>query len=266
MKVFEVVRPAERVPIIVSVPHCGTEIPDDIKSGMNPALLPPDDTDFFVHRLYDFITHMGITMVFANYSRWVIDLNRDPDSKPLYSDGRIITGLVPETDFLGNNIYQADLPDGNDVLYRLENFYRPYHNELSHQINLLQQQFKHVLLFDAHSIRKTVPSIHGQPFPDLILGDNDGMTAHESLINAAWTTLEDSDYSSSHNFPFKGGFITRSFGEPAKNVHGLQLEMAKINYMDDNEIAYHEERADKMRALLQELFKRLIRKLEELNT
>jgi N-formylglutamate deformylase len=95
-----------RVPLLLSIPHCGTEFPDDLKNQYHGSLISaPDDTDWFVDKLYDFATGMGITMISSVYSRWVIDLNRDPDNKPLYSDGRIITGLCPLTNFLGESIY-----------------------------------------------------------------------------------------------------------------------------------------------------------------
>ena len=72
------------VPILISVPHCGTAFPEELIDQYNTSLLPsPDDTDWYVDRLYDFAPAMGITMITAHYSRWVIDLNRDPQSKPL---------------------------------------------------------------------------------------------------------------------------------------------------------------------------------------
>ena len=97
----------EAIPIVISVPHCGTVFPDEIKSEFDQTLIArPDDTDWFVDQLYDFAPAMGMTMISATYSRWVIDLNRDPESKPLYTDGRIITGLCPVTNFLGQALYK----------------------------------------------------------------------------------------------------------------------------------------------------------------
>ena len=82
------------VPILLSVPHCGTAFPDELVSQYKSDLIKnPDDTDWFVDKLYGFASDLGITTISAVYSRWVIDLNRHPESKPLYSDGRIITGL-----------------------------------------------------------------------------------------------------------------------------------------------------------------------------
>ena len=97
-----------QVPIIVSVPHCGTLFPDELKQEYKAELISaPDDTDWFVDQLYDFSIDMGITMIKSAYSRWVIDLNRDRHSHPLYTDGRIITGLCPVTTFLGEPLYRC---------------------------------------------------------------------------------------------------------------------------------------------------------------
>src|SRR5436190_5329510 len=90
------------VPILLSIPHCGITFPEELVDQYKKELIPnPDDTDWFVDQLYDFASAMGITTISAVHSRWVIDLNRHPESKPLYTDGRIITGLCPTTNFLG---------------------------------------------------------------------------------------------------------------------------------------------------------------------
>lgn len=251
----------EKVPIILSSPHSGIEFPDEIKSLYKTQIVTqPDDTDWFVHRLYNFAAELGITTIHAKYSRLVIDLNRDPHSKPLYTDGRIITELVPKTDFLGNDIYidKKFVPDDAEIERRLENYYRPYYRKIE---NLLQERlnkFGQVLLWDAHSIRRFVPTIQSEPFPDLILGDNDEKSADKKIIEIALSNLKNGKYEVNHNSPFKGGFITRSFGKPENNIHALQLEMAKTNYMDDDELTFNENRANKMRNVLRPVFEKII--------
>src|SRR5678809_303721 len=108
MASLHVLRPSSPIaPILLSVPHCGVEFPPEFINEFDPELIAkPDDTDWLVHRLYDFAPAMGITLVHAQYSRWVVDLNRDPAGKPLYSDGRIITGVCPTTTFLGQPLYK----------------------------------------------------------------------------------------------------------------------------------------------------------------
>lgn len=260
MKLYHITEAkGHRVPIILSSPHSGTAFPDDIARQLNPEYVAtPDDTDWFIDQLYDFAPDLGITMISAHYSRWVIDLNRAPDSKPLYTDGRVITGLATTTTFNGDPLYKDITPDQKEVDRRVEAYYKPYHQKISDLLQETKAQFGTALLFDAHSIRRLVPGIRPEPFPELILGDADGQSAAPKLIEATMKVLGKGSYELSHNHPFKGGYITRSFGDPEHNIHALQLEMAKTNYMDDAELNYHPERAEKLRGLLKELFLTLI--------
>ncbi len=252
------------VPIIISVPHCGSAFPEEIKDQYKPKLIKaPADTDWFVHTLYDFAPALGITMISANYSRWVIDLNRDPYSRPLYTDGRIITPLCPATTFLGEPIYKDERQEVDllEVKRRKDLYYQPYHSKLKELLRQRKKKFGKVLLWDCHSIRQLVPTIQNEKFPDLILGDADGTSAAPDFIESALGMLNQGGYSVSHNHPFKGGYITRYYGKPVKSRHALQLEMTKVNYMDDAELKYDKARADKMRILLKGVFEKLIEKL-----
>jgi len=262
---FTIIEPrTTKVPFILSVPHCGTDFPEELKDHYVPEkMAAPDDTDWFVHRLYEFASDLGITIIYAKYSRWVIDLNRDPESAPLYNDGRIITGLTPDTDFLGDPIYRnKDLvPDQNEVERRLEKYYWPYYKAIQDLLNERKSEFGKALLWDAHSIRQHVPTIREDFFPDMILGNNDETSASKSLIDSALTNLKNGPFQVNHNTPFKGGHITRYFGKPDQGIHALQLEMNKILYMDDTELIFDEERANKMRSVLKPTFEALIEAL-----
>ena len=88
MKPLFAIITAERtkVPIVVSIPHCGRFFPPELAGHYKRELaINPDDTDFFVDDLYDFLPQMGITTICAQYSRWVIDLNRSPKNEALYN-------------------------------------------------------------------------------------------------------------------------------------------------------------------------------------
>ncbi len=256
----------KKVPVILSSPHSGVEFPDEIKSHYKDEIVAqPDDTDWFVHRLYSFAPSLGITTIHAKYSRLVIDLNRDPHSKPLYNDGRIITELVPKTDFLGNEIYidKKHLPDDAEIEWRKKKYFFPYHQKIEKLLRERLDEFGQALLWDAHSIRRFVPTIQSEPFPDLILGDNDEKSAGKKIIETALSNLKKGKYEVNHNAPFKGGFITRSFGKPENNIHALQLEMAKTNYMNDDELTFNEDKANEMRKILRPVFENLIAFLME---
>lgn len=260
--VFKYSKPTgPEVPILLSVPHCGTHIPDELRGQYIPEKIKfMDDTDWFVDKLYGFAPAMGIGMVAAHTSRWVIDLNRHPKSEPLYSDGRVITGLCPVTDFLGNSIYadQRVSVAASDIAQRVETFYTPYHQAIANKLAELKAKFGVALLWDCHSIRQYVPAIHPEKFPDLILGDADGTSASPGVIELTLKMLEQSGRGVRHNHPFKGGHITRHFGMPSQNIHALQLEMTKVNYMNDVETEYHPERAAATQQILKQVFEKLI--------
>lgn len=250
-----------KVPIVLSVPHCGTAFPDELKDHfIKEKREQPDDTDWFVHELYNFASEMGITIIHAKYSRWVIDLNRDPESKPLYNDGRIITGLTTTTDFFGDPIYVSEdkIPDQKEIERRLEAYYWPYFKAIEALLEERKKEFGKVILWDAHSIRRHVPTIRKDPFPDMILGTNDETSASSQIMDVALKTLRSGNYQVNYNDPFKGGFITRNFGRPENNIHALQLEMNKVLYMDDDELSYQIDRAEKVQDLLRRTFKQLL--------
>ena len=265
---YHIIEPkGAKVPIILSVPHCGTEFPSEIINDYNPEMAAaPDDTDWFVHDLYNFASEIGITLIHAKYSRWVIDLNRDPQSAPLYTDGRIITGLTTTTDFFGKDIYKSEdcIPNQAEIERRLSEYYWPYYTKVQELLDARIAEFGKALLWDAHSIRHLVPTIRKDVFPDMILGNNDETTADPKLIAAAMTGLTSGSYGVNHNTPFKGGHITRYFGKPGNNIHALQLEMNKILYMNDEEMRFDEARANNMREILKRTFTNLITEIEQL--
>ncbi|MFL2570313.1 MAG: N-formylglutamate amidohydrolase [Parvicellaceae bacterium] len=172
---YKIVLPKnKKVGILLSIPHSGTNFPQELSANYNKELsTQPDDTDWYLEKLYDFAAELGITTIQALNSRWVIDLNRNPENTSLYDDGRIITALCPTTDFLGQQIYinKNAHPSKSEVQRRLDTYYWPYHHKIDELIKSLKNEFNRVILWDAHSIRRKVETIQNDPFPDLILGE-----------------------------------------------------------------------------------------------
>ncbi len=224
------------VPVVLSVPHCGVAFPPEVAAQLKPSCVEdPEDTDWFVHQLYDFAPQLGVTMIRARYSRYVIDLNRNPDMKPLYQDGRKETALVPETNFNGELLYIDARPNRAEIGRRRELYYDPYHQKLQSIVADLKKEFRAVLVYDAHSIRRFIPTIRPEPFPDLILGDGSGTTADIRLRDAALKALAPHKaFQVSVNDPFQGGYLTRRFGQPKTGIHALQLEMSQDIYLDEH--------------------------------
>jgi N-formylglutamate deformylase len=263
---FDLINPTSKIPMILSVPHAGTRIPEELRPQyIQEKIAFIDDTDWYVDQLYHFAVDMGITMIKANYSRWVIDLNRNAYDKPLYNDGRVITALTPVSDFNGNPIYKKKGPDSHEIQRRISTYYNPYYQKIEEILADRLAKHNHVLFFDAHSIRQLVPGIRMEKFPDLILGDADETSADARLIASANAILQHSGYSYQHNDPFKGGNLTRTFGQPARGIHALQLEMSKTLYMDNNETQYDEVKAGQVQKHLSTLFEKLLDTLDELN-
>ncbi len=258
---FEIIKPKTNpVPFLLSLPHCGTAFPPELDDEYIPALsAAPDDTDWHLDRLYDFAPSLGITTICPKYSRWVIDLNRDPESKPLYDDGRIITALCPVTDFQGRPIYRdgRSFVMDEEIGRRINLYYRPYHSQIDDILSGFVNDFGTALFWDGHSIRRLVPSIQPEPFPDLILGDNERTSCGTRFIDTALTALRDGAFGVAHNKPFKGGYLTRSKGDPVKGIHALQLEMSKDLYMKNDESEYSEEKALPLKTHLRSVFQKL---------
>lgn len=244
---------APRLPILLSCPHVGTEIPAEVRPSMDPEIArTTPDVDWFVHRLYEFAPRLGVTLIHARYSRLVVDLNRDPAGKKLYADGRKETGLCPVRTFALQDVYLSGKePDDAEIARRVAKYYTPYHARVRSLLEEIRAGHGAALLFEAHSIRRRVPSIRPEPFEDLILGDQQGKTAAPILTEVALRSLgEGTGFTLSHNTPFMGGYLTRSFGDPESAIHALQLEMAQDVYMDEERIELDEVKLQRIRPVL----------------
>lgn len=242
-------------PLIVNVPHDGREIPADIGATMTADALALPDTDWHIRDLYGFATGLGATVTSARYSRYVVDLNRDPSGKSLYP-GADTTEVCPTTTFRQEPIYRDGMtPDAPEVDRRLDLYWRTYHAELARVIAETREKFGAVLLFDAHSIGSVLPRFFEGRLPDFNLGTADGASADADLTERMFGVLDTADgYTAILNGRFKGGYITRHYGDPANNVHAIQLEMGQVAYMDeDPPFRFRPDLADRVRPVLNTL-------------
>lgn len=241
-------------PLLISLPHDGSLIPDELAARMHePARVAPD-SDWHVSRLYDFAREMGASMIVPAYSRYVVDLNRPPDDVSLYP-GQNTTGLCPVVRFSGDPVYlDGEAPTPDEVLQRVDAYWRPYHSALSAEIERLRRTHGRVLLWEGHSIRAEVPFLFEGRLPDLNLGTAGGTSCSaETQARIEATLAAQDDYSWVANGRFKGGYITRQYGRPGEGVEAVQLELAQLNYMDEESFAYDEDRAGRLQPLLRRL-------------
>ncbi len=245
-------------PLIISIPHAGTVVPDEIKARMTREALRLPDTDWHIPQLYDFAAAMGVTIVSAHYSRYVIDLNRPPDNAALYP-GQTKVSLCPDETFEGEKIYKDGAePDGQEVAQRLEKYWRPYHDELRQQIERLKQEHGYAVLYDAHSIKGDLPRLFEGRLPDINLGTAKGISCAPDMEQAAYKAAQDCSYGSILNGRFIGGYITRHYGDPAHDVHALQMELVRENYMNESDFSFDEGRAQNLRVALKSVLQSVL--------
>jgi len=221
-------------PLVMSIPHVGEAIPPDLAAGMTPDALTVPDTDWYLDRLYDFAGALGATVLKARYSRYVIDLNRDPEGRPLYP-GASNTELVPTTGFDDAPLYKRGAaPDAKDVARRRAAFWTPYHDRLAATLERVRGRFGIAVLFDCHSIRSHVPRFFDGRLPDFNLGTGGGTACDPDLTARLAAVLgADPRYSLAVDGRFKGGYITRHYGRPGAGVHAFQLELAQVTYAEE---------------------------------
>ncbi|MFI4904161.1 MAG: N-formylglutamate deformylase [Burkholderiales bacterium] len=221
-------------PLVVSVPHAGTFVPEALRARFTAAASALPDTDWHVDRLYAFARELGASMLVATHSRYVIDLNRPPDDHNLYP-GQDTTGLCPVDTFDRAPVYAGAAPSAAEIAERVARLHEPYHAALAAQIARCVDRHGIALVFDAHSIRSVVPRFFAGRLPDFNLGTVDGTSCDARLAaRVAAVASAAAGYSSVVDGRFKGGYITRRYGAPARGVHALQLEMAQCVYMNED--------------------------------
>ncbi|WNC88496.1 N-formylglutamate deformylase [Paraburkholderia sp. FT54] len=244
------------LPFLISIPHLGTQIPADIGATMTSVAQRTDDCDWHLDRLYAFAKRMGASILSPTYARYVIDLNRPPDGANLYP-GQDTTGLLPVDTFDKEPLYlDGHLPDEAEVARRREAYWKPYHEALQGELAALKAQHGKVLLWEAHSIRSHVPRFFEGRLPDFNFGTSNGASAVAGLAEEMAAIVErfDGGYTAVANGRFKGGYITREYGQPSQGVHALQLELSQITYMEEHmPYAYDEALAAKVQPLLETL-------------
>lgn len=241
-------------PLLVSVPHDGTAVPDEIAARLTPSARRVPDTDWHVSRLYAFARELGASMIVPVFSRYVIDLNRPPDNASLYP-GQNTTGLCPIVQFSGDPVYQAGVEPSNDeIARRIGMFWRPYHDALNAELARIRATHGRVVLWEGHSIRSVVPFLFEGQLPDFNLGTSGGASCSAVLQSRLSNILaQRSDFTHVVNGRFKGGYITRHYGEPSQDIDAIQLELAQRNYMDEDSFAYREDLAEHTQAVLRTL-------------
>jgi formiminoglutamase len=220
-------------PLVVSIPHAGTIIPPDIETRIVSPWLARKDADWWLRELYAFADDLGATIVRTGVSRTVIDVNRDPSGVSLYP-GQATTGLCPVDTFDGEPLYlEGQAPDEAEIAARRTSFFEPYHAALRAELDRLLALHGKVVLYDAHSIRSHAPRLFDGELPQFNIGTNSGAACAPALTAAVETACDATGLPRVTNGRFKGGWITRHYGQPDQGVHAVQMELACRGYIDE---------------------------------
>ncbi len=222
-------------PLLISMPHVGTHVPPALTARLTDEGRRVPDTDWHLERLYDFADELGASVLVATHSRYVIDLNRPPDGASLYP-GQRVTGLCPVDLFDDQPLYRdpQDLPTEVEIAARRDALWRPYHAKIAAELARLKARHGAAALWDAHSIRSVVPRFFEGRLPDLNLGTADGASCDAGLAARLLAIGQQAaGYTAVLNGRFKGGHITRHFGQPSQGLHAIQLEMTQCCYMQE---------------------------------
>ena len=240
-------------PLLVSVPHDGRHVPDEQRLRMTEAGLELPDTDWHVARLYAFALGMSASMIIANYSRYVVDLNRPVSDEPMY-EGQLATGLCPLYTFAGEPLYRDNAAvSSEEVERRVDRYWRPYHEKLDATLTGMLEEHGKALLWDAHSIPSRVPRLFDGELPVLNLGSYDDRSCDPHVSAALLEVANASPFEAVLNGRFKGGYITRHYGVPGRGVQAVQLELAQRVYMDEQSRVYDARGASRLGETLKRL-------------
>ena len=145
-------------PLLVSIPHDGRQLPGeiarstgDLTSQLFATTQQAHEHAFrgrpaaaeqayrHVRQLYGFASELGASLICAEYSRYVVDLNRPADDAELY-EGRFGTGLCPVRTFAGEDIYEAEATIA--VAARTREFWQPYHDHIAGTLARLRERYQ----------------------------------------------------------------------------------------------------------------------------
>jgi N-formylglutamate deformylase len=249
------------LPLLISIPHSGTELPEAIAQRLTVAGRGMPDTDSHVDKLYDCARELGASIIKANYSRYVVDLNRAPDSSSLYV-ANPTSPVCPTQTFEGSFIYMTGHePDDREIAARIEEFWRPYHARIAAELNDLRARHGTALLWDAHSIASEIPGLFEGVLPEFNFGTRDGASCPRAISEALLDIIvTDGKFGAVLDGRFKGGYITLEYGKPEQGVYAVQLELARRAYMDEGPPqTWEAQRAESAASLIAQLLSRYVK-------
>jgi N-formylglutamate amidohydrolase len=245
---FRVVE-AQGVPsaLVVEVPHAAIAV----DPACMPWLVAPvrsigRDADLYVDELFREAPSLGATLVSAELSRYVCDLNRDIediDAESVEGGAGADSphGLIWHRSTDGHRALPCPVP-AHELRRRLNEYYYPYHRTIRRLLEERRRDFGYAILLCAHSMpsRGRVGSVDvGRKRADIVPGSRGRTSAARAIIDCAEELANRSGWTVAHDDPYRGGFATLHYGKPDHGWHALQVEISRARYMDETSLLRH---------------------------
>ena len=236
---MQVIHNYSNSPLVISIPHSGTDIPQDIAPLCNLAS-KREHTDW---ALTELVVPLLETTLAATVSRYIVDVNR---FKP--RNGKATQPIIPRIDEKGNPLFY-NYPSKQKQADWLERYYTPYY---SHLEKLLHQKLEHhskVLLIDLHSYDDKLFQTS-----DIILGTRKKQTISEDVLEQLQTLFHEEGFSTRVDTPFSGGNIIATFGKHS-SIEAVQIEIPYSLYLEGHSL--HTEHSTTLQKQLQRIFQKV---------
>lgn len=246
-------RGTPRADTVFCSPHSGRRYPDSLlrRSRLDMRRLRSSE-DAYVDLLFGAAPEFGAPLLCATLPRVWLDLNRAPDdldpaliegvagsgAAPATARARAGLGVVPRVAAEGAAIYDGKIAL-DEVRERIAAVHVPFHAALETLIRRARESFGRALLIDCHSMPgealRAAPKIRGRA-PQIVLGDRFGASAGREVVCGVQAAFERAGFTVARNAPFAGGYVARRYGDPARGVHAVQVEIDRRLYLDAQRI------------------------------
>ena len=238
--------------LVLDSPHSGVSYPEDFRHCCDLAALRTAE-DTHVEKLYDFVPSLGVAWVEALFPRSYLDANRnvtemdvtlfdEPWPDPVASDEATLAkvklgkGLIWRCTDDGAPLYDRKLTVA-EVRQRIDTCWNPYHQAVEAAIAAAHARHGYSIHLNCHSM-PAVASEFATGFPgmvhaDFVIGDRDGTTAAPALSRRLCDFLVSLGYDVAYNHPYKGVELVRRYGDPVRGRHGIQVEINRRLYMNE---------------------------------
>ena len=226
-------------PLVISIPHSGTDIPQDIAPLCNLSA-KREHTDWALQEL---VAPLSETTLAATVSRYIVDVNRFKSRT-----GKATQPIIPRIDEVGQQLF-TNYPSKQKQADWLEQYYTPYYLHLENLLNEKLEQHERVLLVDLHSYDDKLFGTN-----DIILGTRKNQTLSQDTLKRLQLLFHEEGLSTQVDTPFSGGNIIATFGKRPR-IEAVQIEVPYSLYLEGHSL--HPERATTLQTKFQTIFQKI---------